>query len=180
MLTPLGEQQCTILASTFSSHSRVSLVIASPLTRTLQTALLSFGPTLSNGFCVPTVLALPEAQETSASLCNVGSDVDDLRKICQQLDWPVNLSRVHNGWNVKSSPKWAPTRDAISQRAKEARAFIWEKIQDLQRNGQESPEIVFVTHGAFLHYFTEDWEDSGIEKGKSLPQRPIHPVLILD
>lgn len=155
-----------ILASSFPLHSQISQVIASPLTRTLQTALLSFGASLSNGRCIPSVLALPEAQETSDLISDTGSNVNILRQLCQQSGWPVDLSLVHEGWNVKSSEKWAPTYNALAQRAKEARQVIWNSVRALQEQGEESPQIVFVTHGGFLHYFTQDWEDSGVDRGK--------------
>lgn len=101
-------------------------------------------------------------------MSDTGSDVDCLRKVCEKNGWPVDLSLVHAGWNVKTTDsKWAPTHCAISQRAREAREFIWEKVRALQEEGQESPEILFVTHGGYLHYFTEDWEDSGVERGRS-------------
>lgn len=167
MLTPFGEQQCASLAASFPLHSHISEVVASPLTRTLQTALLSFQPSLSNGRCDPTIIALPEAQETSDLVSDTGSDPEYLKQLCQRNDWAVDLSLVDVGWNVKESERWAPTREAISKRAREARMFLMGRVRALQQKGIDSPEIVFVTHGGFLHYFTEDWEDSGVDIGKS-------------
>lgn len=79
----------------------------------------------------------------------------------------MNLDLVQEGWNVKTSEEWLPTYNSISKRAKAARIFIWNKTQELQQEGHESPEIVLVTHGGFLHYFTEDWEGSGVDHGKT-------------
>ena len=95
------------------------------------------------------VIALPELQETSDLPCDTGSDVDTLRKEMQAK--PVNLSLVHDGWNDKKG-KWAPDAEAIENRAREARQWL---------KARPEKEIVVVTHGGFLHYFTEDWTDSG-------------------
>ncbi len=54
----------------------------------------------------------------------------------------------------------------MSKRAREARIYIRDRILDLQEGGKECPEVVVVTHGGFLHYFTEDWEDSGAYNGE--------------
>lgn len=53
--------------------------------------------------------------------------------------------------------KFAPTSNAISARAREAR--LWLK-------SCPEKEIVLVTHGGFLHYFTEDWSDSTLYAGE--------------
>ena len=79
----------------------------------------------------------------------------------------MDLTLVQDDWNIKTPQStWAPSYGAISSRAKESRAFIWEKIQQLQEDGQGSPEILFVAHGGYLNYFTEYWEDSGVDRGK--------------
>jgi broad specificity phosphatase PhoE len=55
---------------------------------------------------------------------------------------------------------YAPTNEAIKNRARAARRWLKERSEK---------EIVVVTHGGFLHYFTEDWEDSSHYQGKSYP-----------
>lgn len=52
--------------------------------------------------------------------------------------------------------KWAPETKAIKDRAREARRWL---------KARPEKEIVLVTHGGFLHYFTEDWEDSSVYQG---------------
>lgn len=69
---------------------------------------------------------------------------------------PVDLSLVHDGWNNKVD-KWAPNSEAIIARAKEARKWLKERPEK---------EIVLVTHGGYLHYFTEDWSDSNLYAGE--------------
>ena len=72
-------------------------------------------------------------------------------------DKPIDLSRVKEGWNSKTG-KWAPTAGAIGNRAKEARQWL---------KARPEKEIVLVTHGGFLHYFTEDWTDFNKIMGKT-------------
>jgi hypothetical protein len=89
---------------------------------------------------------------------------------------PIDLSLVKPGWNVKTvDTKWSPSADAITKRAREARRFIRDRVLELQKNGEPNPEVVVTTHGSFLHYFTEDWEDVAQFNGKSL----IFPFTIL-
>lgn len=167
LLTPLGEEQCVTLRDTFPYHDQTSLLIASPLRRTIATALRSFPLSLANGHCKPTIIALPELQETADVPCDTGTDVDKLRKEMNENNVPIDLSLVKEGWNIKTlDTKWSPTAEALTKRAREARRFIRDKIMELQKAGEKNPEIVVVTHGGILHYLTEDWEDSTIYIGE--------------
>ena len=67
-----------------------------------MTAHLAFKPSLQNGHCIPEILALPEVQEVSDNPVNIGSDPADLRRLCDEAGWKVNLSLVQEGWNDKS------------------------------------------------------------------------------
>jgi broad specificity phosphatase PhoE len=166
-LTPKGEQQSTSLSSAFPLHSHISQVFASPLQRTLATAHVAFKPSLQNGHCIPEILALPDVQETSEYLCDIGSELAELRRICDEAGWKVDLSLVQKGWNDKSwNGRFAPTARAIRARARDARGIIREKLAERQKRGEDSPQVVVVSHGGFLHYFTEDWEDSNLFSGE--------------
>lgn len=99
-------------------------------------------------------MALPEAQETSDVPCDTGSDPHILHQEMSGL--PIDLSLVQPGWNNKTG-QWAPTSDAIAARAKQARQWL---------KARPEKEIVLVTHGGYLHYFTEDWSDSNVYAGK--------------
>lgn len=167
MLTPLGEEQCAALREAFPNHDKVSLLIASPLRRTIYTTLLSFGPSLANGHCQPGVLALPEMQETSSFPCDTGSDVAELHQEMREKSLPLNLSLLNDDWNNTTNEKWTPSAEALNRRAREARIYIRDQVLELQKNGERDPQVVVVTHGGFLHYFTEDWEDSSTYKGES-------------
>lgn len=60
--------------------------------------------------------------------------------------------------------KYAPEPNAIMARARKARQWL--------KNRPEK-NIVVVTHGGFLHYFTEDWQDSAMYQGTSFTNLPI-------
>jgi len=95
-LTPLGESQCRTLAQKFPYHSSIEAIVASPLRRTLQTALIGFEPETQSGL---TITALPEAQEISDFGADTGSDLKVLRK--EMEGKPVDLSLVTEEWNSK-------------------------------------------------------------------------------
>lgn len=99
-LTQLGEQQCAKLKESFPFHSQIELVAASPLRRTIHTALLSFQPVFEahKNF---KILCIPEAQETSDVPCDTGSDPAVLQKEFVDRGLPVDISLVHDGWNSK-------------------------------------------------------------------------------
>jgi broad specificity phosphatase PhoE len=167
-LTPLGEQQCESLrAASFPDQTNISLIVASPLCRTLHTASLVFAETLaSNENNAGKILAVPDAQEISDDLCDTGSDPDVLHKIAIGKAWPVDLSLVQDGWNDKSlESRYSPRDKAIRARALSVRLLLRQKIRELMDIGIDSPEVVLVTHGGFLHYLTDDWEDSDVYAG---------------
>ena len=144
LLTELGEEQCRKLARDFPYQDSIGAIVASPLRRTIYTALYSFKPRIDKGM---QVIALPELCETADVPCDTGTDVGMLTE--EMKGKPVDLSRVKEGWNVKTG-KWAPTAEVIIKRAREARQWLKARPED---------EIVVVTHGGFLHYLTEDWSD---------------------
>ncbi|KAK5045803.1 hypothetical protein LTR84_008896 [Exophiala bonariae] len=165
-LTDLGKSQCAALQATHfpeSAQKSISLVTASPLARTLETAYLTFAPALKNGKCQPRIFAIPDAQETSDLPCDTGSDVDVLHSLVRDQNWPADLSLVKEGWNVKTlQNRYSPAGDAIKRRATDARRLLRQKARELQAAGDDAVEIVLVAHGAYMHYISDDWEDAAI------------------
>ncbi|EXJ89298.1 hypothetical protein A1O3_02364 [Capronia epimyces CBS 606.96] len=164
-LTPLGESQCATLQATHFPRERqqnISLVTASPLTRTIHTAHLTFSPALANGKCQPAaILAIPDAQETSDYACDVGSEPAVLHALCDEQGWKVDLSLVKDDWTVKTlDSRYSPASSAIMARARAVRLLLRQKARDLLAAGDPAVEIVLVSHGSFLHFLTNDWEDA--------------------
>lgn len=175
-LTPHGEKQCADLQNAFfqpTVQKQISLIAASPLTRTLHTAYLTFQPLLDPTHAshitstntpttrTPQILALPDAQETSDFPCDTGSSPSVLSASVSEQGWPVGLSLLSDSWTTKSlGTRYSPHSDAIKNRARATRVQLRAKARELVAAGIENPQIVLVTHGGFLHYFTGDWEDA--------------------
>jgi len=154
LLTELGKKQCKDLAASFPFHSKITHLVASPLRRTIYTTLLSFPNEVAQG---KKVLALPELQETSELPCDTGSKKE---KIEAEFGDKVDLHLVNDGWNDKSSAKYSPAASAIEARALEGRVFLRDlasKARATSDYADKEIHIAVVTHGGFLHYFTEDW-----------------------
>lgn len=150
LLTPVGEEQCRILQQDFPQMADIDCVVASPLKRTVYTALLSFAPVIEAKKLK--VIVLPELQETSDLPCDTGSSVGEIER--EFKGKPVDTSLLHleanKSWNDKRG-RWAPAAAAIDARASDAREWL---------NRRPEKHIVAVTHGGFLHYFTQDWSDT--------------------
>lgn len=127
-------------------HESIDLLVASPLQRTLQTALLSFVPEIKRGL---KVIALPELQEVGDYPCDRGSDIEILKKLMEGK--PVDFSHVPDKWHIKKG-EWEPTDDKIKQRVSKVRQWL---------KARPEKNIVVVTHGGLVHYLTGDWTDSG-------------------
>jgi broad specificity phosphatase PhoE len=150
-----SSNRCHTLSTSFPYTSQITHLVSSPLRRTLYTTLLAFPTVVAAG---KKILALPEIQETSDLPCDTGSSPQVLAAEFG-ADGNVDLSKVTEGWNSKTG-RWAPATSAIEARARSARFFLRKfGEREVERTG-EDVHIVVVTHGGFLHYFTEDWDGS--------------------
>jgi len=187
LLTPAGESECRELRAAFPFHSSVQLVVASPLRRTIYTALHAFGPVFERNPDLK-LIVLPDLQEVSDLPCDSGSDLNTLKKEVLENNLPVDLSLVSDGWHVKvsgpnfrnenpnifsglfiQSGRYAPGDYAIRMRARDARRWL---------QARPEREIVLVAHGGLLHFFTEDWEDGSLYAGM-YASPPGHQIIAL-
>ncbi|KAF2257847.1 phosphoglycerate mutase-like protein [Lojkania enalia] len=159
-LTENGKTQCRQLQESFAYHDTIDLVLSSPLRRAIQTTVLSFGPALSRQD-VP-YLVIPKAQEVSGLTCDIGHSKQELNEKLPELFAgetlqfdlsKINFDAVEEGWNSKAccdfgSGYWAPYKSKVTQRAADLRSWLFQRAE---------AHILLVTHGAFLHYLTEDW-----------------------
>ncbi|GKZ29467.1 hypothetical protein AbraIFM66950_005027 [Aspergillus brasiliensis] len=166
-LTPTGQAQClALLNSGQIDQTRICVVAASPMFRTLETAHLVFGPALGNGHCNPQIQALADAQEVCDYPFNTGSDPLVLQARVLAANIPVDLSRVPEGWNTKPrGSRYFPARDALEARARACREQLLELGRQLEKAGVVDPEIGLVAHGGILHFVTGDWEGAGTYSG---------------
>ncbi|KAF2200607.1 phosphoglycerate mutase-like protein [Delitschia confertaspora ATCC 74209] len=161
-LTERGKEQCKVLKSSFPYHDKVSLVLSSPLRRAIQTAVLGLGPSISR----PEVpyLVIPAAQEVSDVPADKGFPKEELQKHIAELfekeDVGFDLSKidygaVEEGWNVKRG-YWGEGKTAVTKRAADLRTWLFQRPES---------HVVLVTHGAFLHFLTEDWTGDDPKRG---------------
>ncbi|AEO64015.1 uncharacterized protein THITE_2109686 [Thermothielavioides terrestris NRRL 8126] len=164
-LTPLGREQCAQLQRTFPLHAQVTHIVASPLRRTLYTALLSFAPVLTSSD--KQVTAVPDLQEVAPLPCDIGSSPQALAVEFGPAG-QVDLRLVTEGWNDKESAgsPYVPTVEKLEARARRARVWMRELGRRFEaENPGVDAHIVAVTHGGFLHFLTQDWDGADHSKG---------------
>lgn len=119
----------------------ISLVAASPMFRTLETAFLVFEPAL-NAKHGGRILALPDAQEVCDYPFNAGSDPTILQEKCSLHNLPVDLNKVSDGWNTKlPGSRYFPSRNALEAREKCCREQLYELASQLEESGIQDPEM---------------------------------------
>lgn len=129
-------------------------MIASPMSRAIQTSVEAFArPELGP------VVALDLVQETSDAPNDIGSSVDELRKIFGKS---ADLTGVRESWTDKSEgaffePEW----NKLLDRTREARRVLRDMIRESDR------DIIVVSHGGVLHFLTDDWQDLSLQRRKS-------------
>ncbi|KAF2735288.1 PGAM-domain-containing protein [Polyplosphaeria fusca] len=146
-LTERGKQQCLELSNSIDSINNIQCIIASPLRRTLWTALRTFQQILR---ATPElkIIALPELQETSTLACDTGSPLELLKE--EFAGEPIDWTYMQDDWTNKTSGRYSPRADLVANRARDARKFLQSKQED---------EVAAVVHGGLLHFLTEDWAD---------------------
>ncbi|KAL2822255.1 histidine phosphatase superfamily [Aspergillus cavernicola] len=154
LLTETGKAQCQELQEKFPFLRDVEVILASPLRRTIQTAAFVFAPELKERQ-IPVVL-VPNAQEISRLTCDLGYDAD-----VTKAEAPSLIGDAAPSWNSTNLDMTLvdgdlhPHLECVKRRAAEMRNWIYNRSEK---------HIALVTHGGFLHYFTEDW--TGCEKAQ--------------
>jgi broad specificity phosphatase PhoE len=150
-LTPKGREQCEHLAKIFPYFDRIDVVCASPIRRTIQTALIGMEPYLQSG--KHKILSLPLAQESSSDPANTPSDIQRLEKEYGNV---VDFHRcldTYTDFNTNEG-RWASDVASLDARALELRRFLRDREED---------EIVVVSHGDFMHHVTRDMNEDGTQ-----------------
>lgn len=155
-LTPTGEQQCVDLRAAFPHHDKLKALVASPMTRTLNTAILSFG----RNDLYP-ITAIDNLQELSDLPSDTGSSPAQLR---ERFGAKVDVTQVREEWTQKMDGQlFEPTLEKIVERAKASRRAIREIASKLG----DDDHLAVVAHGGFLHWLTDEWQDIPMPYRKS-------------
>ncbi|KZM26063.1 uncharacterized protein EKO05_0005874 [Ascochyta rabiei] len=144
-LTLTGQQQRQDLDWKIGNMYFIDCIVASPLRRTLHTALLIFYGLLQSKPDLR-IIALHEVQKMSDLPCDIGLLVAELEK--EFRGKPVNFSLVSLDWTDKVTVIFTPQSDCVVARCRKARHFL---------ASLQAGNVAVVTHGAVLHYLTEDW-----------------------
>lgn len=159
-LTPLGKKQASSIAHLIPSsiQDKVDLVVTSPLTRTLQTTLLGWAPSVSR-LGKENIICLPAAQECNDFPCDTGSSQEILKNNSEFSG--LNLSRCTPDWTSKQG-FWAADRESIRRRARFVRQFLRERPEK---------DIVLVAHGDILRQITATEDGPGTYMWKNAEMR---------
>ncbi|KAK3677073.1 hypothetical protein LTR78_003278 [Recurvomyces mirabilis] len=139
-LTPLGRKQAQSLAPQVSPlQKEVELVVTSPLSRTLQTTLLGWGPAAKR-LGISNVICLPQAQEVNDLPCDTGVSREKLQAKPEFKGF--DFSMLTPDW-ISKEGFWSP--DAADERARWVREWL---------RARPEQTIVLVAHGDILRRIT--------------------------
>lgn len=122
-----------IQSEEFPIAQKISLIISSPMRRTLQTTQQGLGWLIARG--VPVVLR-PEWQENSAKPCDTGTAIEKMAKDFPDFDW----STVDPTYPAKTG-LYAFNKKSLTQRGVEARKWLKERPEEV---------VAVVSHHGFL------------------------------
>ncbi|GAA5864445.1 hypothetical protein JCM8547_005823 [Rhodosporidiobolus lusitaniae] len=145
-LTSRGVTQCSAIPSTYptffhSLNAGNTIILVSPLKRTLQTTMLGFSSLLPSSSDKPVPLViLPQLQECGAFPCDIGGPLEETRERFPQdwLDWQHVLAAPE--WN-KNEGMFEATEEKNVARAKWVRQYL----RDLK-----CEKVVVVSHHGLL------------------------------
>ncbi|KAJ5735224.1 Histidine phosphatase superfamily clade-1 [Penicillium malachiteum] len=158
-LTETGIQQSKALCHDFPFKENVGLVIASPLRRTLKTALLGFEKCLDKQFYAnqsgveqgAKLLVEPDVQAHSARPCDTGSEWSVLKAEFPDLPWDtIEVDEVFPAKTGRYAPQW----EFLQQRGWDLQSRMKEQFREME--GSQRKDIVVVTHGGFMKFVTGD------------------------
>lgn len=149
-LSPHGIEQSKLLNRRYQFHISTDLLCASPLRCAIQTAALAFEPELQRGL---SILAIPDAQESSNAPCDTGSDVE---RLVEEFGDLLDVSLLSKQWFEKTGLN-GTSEDELRERARRLRRYLRERPENT---------IVLVSHGTFAHYITEHVDPKGHQTGK--------------
>ena len=115
-------------------------------------------PTDADGLVIQ---ALPQITENNTRMSSFGSPPALLAELYKPHMHKLDLSRVEPGWEaVDLNSKYAFTVEKMQARAKEAREYLRQVAEDLERKtgGKQTEEqhVLVMSHGHFAHILTDE------------------------
>ncbi|KAL3436991.1 histidine phosphatase superfamily [Aspergillus tetrazonus] len=155
-LTERGIEQATILNRNFPFKHDVGLVIASPLRRTIQTALLGLRDTMDTRYYTDgtggardgaTFLLQADIQAHSDRRCDTGSAVSILQSEFPHLPWDtLGLDPLFPA----KEGLYAPDMESLRRRGLRVQKYLEGRFKELENTGR--PDIAVVLHGGFIRF----------------------------
>lgn len=164
-LTAAGLAQCADLKSNFERADKISLVLVSPMRRTLKTCVKAFPPVFQThkpGQSHPVrVIAYPSLKEHGGGPAATGRPLDVLKG--EMKETPVDWGLIYDGWEHEHTQ----TLEQRAAREERVKRELYELSQVVVKGGrwQIGPglgldfeaykgvgnvEILVISHGAFL------------------------------
>ncbi|KAJ5081155.1 phosphoglycerate mutase-like protein [Penicillium angulare] len=149
LLTERGKQQCMELGRSFPYESCIDLVVTSPMRRAIYTGLAAF-ESFFNDRPGTNLIVHPDLQEVGQFPCDVGSTIPELLLEKERENLPIDIGLLTDDWTSKEG-RYQAIRGKIQARALNMRCWLRKRPEK---------DIAVVSHGAFLHFLTDDWEDA--------------------
>lgn len=153
-LTDLGVRQCIAVRQNFPHQNKITHILASPLYRTIQTAVNCFKPAIDRGV---QVTAMPEVTANEPDGCNQGHTPEEIIEWARStlggdfLD-ERSFRLMASDWFDKSSGLYEYKESKLKLRAFIARQII----RRMAINAGDKAHIVVVSHWEFLPYLAEE------------------------
>lgn len=160
-LTPMGREAARRFRKLYKYHIKPTLIVSSPLRRCLQTTTIAFGPMIRSGEV--RAIAHPGLQECSTKPCDTGTPLKVLREEFPAIQFPDELfprsawPRNRSFQVRKIGTVYDDVPGLLLQRAVNFRKWLREEVSD--------QEVIVVTHGGFVHFFFDMWDDLPGESG---------------
>lgn len=134
-LTEIGFQQ----ASNLHLPAEPDLILVSPMTRTIQTALTAFGQLLNSSPAKAEFQVWPDLREANEAICNMGLTRAEMAANFTQFDF----SACHEEWDYPPH-----SFEDATMRAERVR----QRLKDLSRSYKN---IILVTHRGFIAFLVK-------------------------
>ena len=161
-LSPLGESQAAKTNEMLLTFPPVDLIVCSPLSRTLQTYLLTIDHLVRSAkFAEIPLIIHPDLQEVCSVPCDVGRPVEELKRDFPSLNEPLDAFRQAFGdeqWREKHQRESFYHPDRIDERARKIRQWLIDRPEE---------RILVISHNLMIQaLFRLDGEEADMSNGE--------------